>query len=320
MPFDLLPFPQPELQVAFFYRLKSLRELYLHEALSKAVQHVDITQLNAELSQFVNPESLKKLASYSLRGEVMFPVPTILKSNPHLLGYYRLLYGYSQKEFYGKAKAGPFKLMEEKGRLNRITDALLDKLCFSFASAGDYMLKEIDYVSLESINNLQLLTLGPQFRGGKNNEYGQAATAKTFAIIREIVEPCIKNASETSLELKNNSGRVVLIAFTADPDISIIEQMPSQKRPLLAIEIKGGRDISNIHNRIGEAEKSHQKAKIANYREFVTIISVEIAHTILKHESPTTNHFFNLDNLSNKNSEDYIRFKELIASNVGISI
>jgi hypothetical protein len=29
----------------------------------------------------------------------------------------------------------------------------------------------------------------------------------------------------------------------------------------VAVEIKGGKDYSNIHNRIGEAEKSHQKAK-----------------------------------------------------------
>ena len=155
---------------------------------------------------------------------------------------------------------------------------------------------------------------------GPRGPAGQAATAKTFAIIKEIVEPYITNATETSIEIRNNSDRTVLIAFTSDPDIAIVEQMPSQKRPLLAIEIKGGRDVSNIHNRIGEAEKSHQKAKLANYREFITIISVEIAHDILKRESPTTNHFLNLDNLLNKNSEDHIRFKEIIASNLGIGV
>jgi hypothetical protein len=38
-------------------------------------------------------------------------------------------------------------------------------------------------------------------------------------------------------------------------------------RSLAAIEIKGGRDYSNIHNRIGEAEKSHQKAEKQGYVE-----------------------------------------------------
>lgn len=320
MSHDLFPFPQPDLQVAFYYRLKSLRDIYLHEALSKTIQQIEIPHLDRELAKFVSSESLQKLAIFSLRGEAMFPVPILLKANPHLVGYYRLLYGYSQKEFYGKAKAGIFKLMEEKGKLTPITEVSLDKLCRSFSAVGHYFLNELDTVSLDGIEHLQLLTLGPQFRGGKNNEYGQLATAKTFVIIKEIVDPYITNSTETTIEIKNNSDRTVIIAFTSDPDISIVEQMPSQIRPLLAIEIKGGRDVSNIHNRIGEAEKSHQKARLANYREFITIISVQMAHDVLKKESPTTSHFLNLDNLIDKKSEDYIRFKEIIASTVGIAV
>ena len=43
--------------------------------------------------------------------------------------------------------------------------------------------------------------------------------------------------------------------FAADPDICIREELPSGKfRNLVAIEIKGGKDYSNVHNRIGEAE------------------------------------------------------------------
>lgn len=315
----LLPFPSPELQVSFYYRLKSIRGLYLHEALGKAIQQIEIRKLDAELAQFVPAESLQKLASFSLRGEVMFPVPILLKVNPHLVGYYRLLYGYSQKELYSKAKAGIFKRMEEQGEISKNTEKLLEVLCRSFVRVGHLLLRELDSVSISGIENLQLLTLGPQFRGGKNNEYGQVATTKTFAIIKEIVEPYITKSTEKSIEVKNNSGRTVIISFASDPDIAVVEQMPSGKRPLLAIEIKGGRDQSNIHNRIGEAEKSHQKAKTSNYLEFITIISVPIEHSVLKRESPTTSHFFNLDDLTSRN-EGYIHFKDIIASTVGIPV
>ncbi len=70
------------------------------------------------------------------------------------------------------------------------------------------------------------------------------------------------------LEIKNAANRRVLIRFSSDPDIVIQEEMPTRElRNNLAIEVKGGLDFSNIHNRIGEAEKSHQKAKAAGYNE-----------------------------------------------------
>jgi len=42
---------------------------------------------------------------------------------------------------------------------------------------------------------------------------------------------------------------------------------------IVAIEVKGGTDVSNAHNRAGEAEKSHTKAKGKGFRDFWTIIS-----------------------------------------------
>jgi hypothetical protein len=62
--------------------------------------------LNGELSSYVDSEHLKRLAFFGLRGEVCFPVPYLLTRNPYLLGYYRLLYGFSCKAFYDQ---GPFK-------------------------------------------------------------------------------------------------------------------------------------------------------------------------------------------------------------------
>ena len=62
--------------------------------------------------------------------------------------------------------------------------------------------------------------------------------------------------------------RTVTIEIASDPDIIIREEIrPETYRNIIAIEVKGGRDFSNIHNRIGEAEKSHQKAKGKGYEQ-----------------------------------------------------
>lgn len=52
----------------------------------------------------------------------------------------------------------------------------------------------------------------------------------------------------------------MLIEFAPDPDIVIREEFSKGKyRNIITIEVKGGTDFSNIHNRVGEAEKSHQR-------------------------------------------------------------
>jgi len=47
-------------------------------------------------------------------------------------------------------------------------------------------------------------------------------------------------------------------------------------RNRISIEVKGGTDYSNIHNRLGEAEKTHQNAKAAGFTEFWTVITLKI--------------------------------------------
>ncbi|MEM7658652.1 MAG: XcyI family restriction endonuclease, partial [Bacteroidota bacterium] len=171
-----------------------------------------------------------------------------------------------------------------------------------------------------SIDELQLLTIGPQLRGSANNILGQKATKQVFDLIRTLVRPYLYSESGKKLLLQNESSREVEIKFASDPDIVIVEKLTSSNRNLISIEIKGGRDISNIHNRMGEAEKSHQKAKQLGFFEFMTILSVPFDYHVLQQESPTTSHFFNLDQLMNPNSKEYVEFSEKLASIIGIKI
>jgi hypothetical protein len=92
-------------------------------------------------------------------------------------------------------------------------------------------------------------------------------------------------------------------------------------RQLIAIEVKGGRDFANIHNRLGEAEKSHPKAKADGYTECWTIVNVDRPNfEKAKQESPTTNRFYLLSELLDQNSAAYVDFRDRIQSLTGVQL
>jgi XcyI restriction endonuclease len=87
------------------------------------------------------------------------------------------------------------------------------------------------------------------------------------------VKDYIGKREDRKLMVRNASNRMVVIALASDPDVCIQEEFAGNLRNKVAIEIKGGTDKSNAHNRAGEAEKSHQKAKREGLRDFWTIIT-----------------------------------------------
>lgn len=129
-------------------------------------------------------------------------------------------------------------------------------------------------------------------------------------------------ANQNRIELKNAAGRTVLIEFAADPDIIIREEMRAGSyRQLIAIEVKGGRDFSNVHNRIGEAEKSHQKARAAGYVECWTVVNVDnIDIATARRESPSTNRFYRISDLIAAAGADYDDFRDRVISLTGIPV
>ncbi len=315
-----LPVLLPNLQISFYFKLQSIRNLYFQESVRKAVESLDIKILDEQLSNYVNKDSLKRVASFGLRGEVFFAVPAILEQNPFLLGYYRLLLGLSQKEFYNKGPFGRFKGLEERGEINFNVRKHVPSLCLSLVRTAEILLNGIDDLSLSIVHELQLLTLGPQLRGGSNTSIGQDATKEFFALVTELVANYKKETTKHVIHIENDSKRNVLIEFSSDPDVQITEQMQTMIRPLVSIEIKGGRDASNIHNRVGEAEKSHRKARNRGFFEFWTIIRVNVDPAVIQRESPTTSHFFHLDRIKDPSTKEYTEFRDRLGSLMGIRI
>ena len=87
----------------------------------------------------------------------------------------------------------------------------------------------------------------------------------------------------------------------------------------IAIEVKAGSDFSNIHNRIGEAEKSHQKARAAGYVECWTVVNVDkVDIETARRESPTTNRFYRISDILSETGAEFEDFRHRVISLTGI--
>lgn len=314
------PVLSPALQLGFFERLEMARKALLLPALLRQVGRMDIGRLDRELLECVGDARLAYVAQRGLRGELVFPVPYVLSSMPTLLGYYRLLLGFSQKEFY-KRPFGRFKRMESEGILTKPTGALLEPLCESLIESSWILVNGLPTLSQDTLNSLTLLTIGPQFRGSRNVHLGIEAIRTVFALMKTIVSARIIEEGQAHLEILNAAHRVYRIEFSPDPDIVIRQMLEDGSfRNRIAIEVKAGTDFSNIHNRLGEAEKSHQKARGDGFTQFWTVINVEadVEPAVWKQETPTTNEVFYLERITDIGSDESARFREYLVSELGM--
>lgn len=318
--FQLAP---PELQIRFAHRLVALQQTHLQPALLKTVAELDIAALDKQLADVMPPKALQKLASFGLRGEALFVAPMVLQAKPALLTYYRTVLGYSQKEFYKTGTGlGIFKRAEDSGELSGTALIQLQPLCKAMNECAWSLLQGVDTLAIDQrfLNELSLLSIGPQLRGGRNNERGEAGIEDVYQLILKAVAHAKPLVSGRTATLENAAGRQVVIEVAADPDIVIFEKSTGQpNRPLVAIEVKAGTDVSNIHNRIGEAEKSHLKAKARKFTECWTIVNVaRLDPAVASQQSPTTHRFFSLSELLKNSSKMHTDFAASIVALTGI--
>lgn len=316
-------FPDPLLQLGFATLLDGARDKILLSALRKTVATLPTPELDAELAQYASAPSLSILSGYGLRGETVFPVPLVLKRTPSLLGYYRLLFGYSQKQFYtSRTGASCLRTMEVKGVLTSKASSSMEEACQEFARVSDMLVQGLgSKLSGQALTHeLSLLTLGAQFRGGANNQRGSDGIKAVFAVIQRVFAAETEKSGERSLTLRNAAGKLVTIELAGDPDVLIKSTMSDgQVRAVVAIEVKAGEDHSNIWNRVGEAEKSHLKAKNVGINERWTIINdPQAAADKLQSMSPSTTRFYQLLELTDDQSPNFDDFSSRLRDLVGL--
>ncbi len=247
----------------------------------------------------------------------------MLRQAPGVLAYYRLLLGISQKQFYTTTTGlNVFKSMEERQVVRSIADPLIEDLCRDLNAELAVLLQALPHATLRhDVDQLPLLTLGAQADGSWRGQIGEKATTGVFGAMKAVVKGQGKPFTETdvSITVVNNSGREVTLALAPDPDLVIREDFHDSLVYKAAIEIKGGADQANIHNRVGEAEKSHQKARADGAQDCWTVIDLSKANlATLKQESPTTREWLDLNEVLAQTGAGWIRLKTLTLSAMGI--
>jgi hypothetical protein len=308
--------------VRFYQLLVAARRQWFVDALSEALGGLDQGVVKEQIREYVPGDVQKILAVAGLRDEYVFPVPSVIEAKPSLVGYYRLLLGAPQKSFYkGSTGMGRFKGMEESGTMSKKAQVSVPEFCRAMANPLAELVRQIPKITERDLHELPLLTFGSQLQGSNNTQIGKTAMKEVFIAVKEIVANYIVATTENRLTLKNAAGRTVFISLSHDPDVCVQEQVSDRTHHKVAIEVKGGTDVSNAHNRAGEAEKSHQKAKKFGFPEFWTIISKQGLELFkLQGESPTTNHWFDVAEVLARKGRDWDDFRQRLAGVCGIPL
>jgi hypothetical protein len=314
--------PNSARQIRFYQLLVAARKQWFMDALSEALRQLDQNAIKRQIREYVPADAQKILAAAGIRDEHVFPVPDVLEAKPSLVGYYRLLLGAPQKSFYkGSTGMSRFKGMEELGTISKGAQPWIPDFCRAIAKPLAGLVRGIPRITERDLRELPLLTFGSQLQGSNNTQIGKTAMKDVFVAIKEIVARYVVTTTENRLTLKNSAGRTVLITLAHDPDVRIQEQVSDQIHQKVAIEVKGGTDVSNVHNRAGEAEKSHQKAKKSGFPEFWTIISKQgLDMSKLRSESPTTNRWFDVAEVLARTGSDWDDFRQRLAGACGIPL
>lgn len=120
---------------------------------------------------------------------------------------------------------------------------------------------------------------------------------EVFVAITEILGKSASNKEANKLTLRNSAGRTVFVILSHDPD------------------------VCNAHNRAGEAENSHLKAKQKGFKDFWTIISkTGLAMYNLRQESQTTTEWFDVTEILARDGRDWEDFRQRLAGAVGIPL
>jgi hypothetical protein len=311
--------PGASRQIGFYHLLLAARKQWFIDALSGALNELDQGKIKEQIAQYVPGDVQKILAAAGVRDEHVFPVPAVIEAKPSLVGYYRLLLAPQKGFYHASTGMGQFRSMEHSGVASAKQAALIPAFCASMSAPIADLVRQIPNITERDIRELPLLTFGSQLQGSNNTQIGKRAMENVFRVISEIVRKHTVKAEPRRLTIRNSTGRTVVISLAHDPDVKIEEAFGDGVHHKVAIEVKGGTDISNVHNRAGEAEKSHLKAKKAGFPEFWTIIAkhgLDLAK--LRAESQTTNHWFDIAELLAGRGTDYEAFRERLSSAVSI--
>lgn len=173
------------------------------------------------------------------------------------------------------------------------------------------------------LSDLALLTLSPTLQGRRNVVIGNKAISGIMDSIRLVIEPWITLDTGAILHFQTPSRVAYELRVASDPDISLDILLPTaigtpQRQPIAALEVKGGKDISNAHDRTGEAEKSHLKAAAAGYSHRWTIMELAgLSLARIRSETPSSTAIFDTAQIIARTGPSWDAFRANLTALLG---
>src|SRR5260370_27484496 len=121
------------------------------------------------------------------------------------------------------------------------------------SALGDLVCQISSRITSRDVAELPLLTLGSFFQGASNVIIGKQATLGVFLLLLDMVQAHVSEHCDKTITIRNAAGRTVTLSLGSDPDVDIEEEVSDKARLKVPLDIKGGTDKSNAHNRAGEA-------------------------------------------------------------------
>lgn len=301
------------------------RNTQLDTAVMMTAGKIDPRFLKEDSLRCVPGNGLGLAQQLGIRDELVYALPCMLRQEPALIGYYRMLLGYSLKQFYAtESGLSSFREMEEGIIPQSISDEDLLLFCSIFNdSMSEFLVQAKRDSIIKDLRDLPIMTLGVYVDGVWRNRVGQGAAESVASSMLDILthsdyEKISGDAPSEFVLLAPDGFRRFRVHSASDPDIAVTEITNSSERKVLCIEVKGGQDVANVHNRAGEAEKSHQKAKRDGWPKTWTVILwsslSEEQRKKIQVEAPTTDEWFDVNQVCSESGESYKRFSERLVS------
>ena len=154
------------------------------------------------------------------------------------------------------------------------------------------LVEAIRGVSLGTVFELQLLTLGPQFKGGGNVKVGQGATDTFFMLLKSLLSPYNPKVRGRRLTFVNDSKLDVVVRVASDPDVSVTRQLKA--------EAKGFNELWTVTR--------------------VDLTTVPAPENKARAQSPSTTRFFFLDRIADPTTSEATTFRQVLGSMMGVRL
>jgi len=267
----------------------------------------DLKRLN------ISQTAWNKVIHRGIKPVKVFCHPEVILEDPRRVMYYRMLAMVSQKSM-GRIGLSVSGYEDGTRPMNRSTALRVSRHLNKIISV---LVEHDDIVDEREFDLWRGMAAGSQAQGSWQNIKGDRAEV----LVKDLVANRIRESkllakevshgrSRKSRELILKDGRIVRMG--SDPDIGVYRG----RKPLVAVEIKGGIDPAGVLERLGAALKSFGRVKRKNPSSVTVLLIYEVSLTEkvkeeLKNNSNVIDHVITMEDLINDKSTKDKLFKIL---------